>query len=329
MSTDAPYAFVRVGKIDGPMDMKRLEAHGRGLGDTARDRRVVDDPEALRALYWRFDMKKLYVGRPGCTFAPARVCDAYEKHLAECGAKVRSNAQIASNLIVGVSPSWLDSPDDPDDEEYRRDVRRNRRPQRLLRAAVKWAEKEFGGGSRCVFSARLDLDEHGTGNVDLFIAPTRLNKRSKNRFVSVRTAFGEFATRHGQPSAKSYAPMQDSWAKFASEELGTEFRRGAPKELSGREHLTPEAMRDIVGREARKASRDETAKLKSTIDQLTAAISTGDIEAARQTAARLELLPEPPAKKRKRRLKLPTPPAHQLLFRHEAHGMEEPNERHY
>ena len=160
----------------------------------------------------------------------------------------------------------------------------------LLKAATQWATNEFGGGKQCVFASRLDLDESGAGNVDLFIAPLRENKASGNVFVSIRKAKEEMAKRWDTPVKKSYSAMQDSWHAFACKTLGDDFQRGVPVVESTRNHATVQTMRRIgedVAPELIRRHDEELAEQKAKVADRDAYIAhmERELEATRRELA--------------------------------------------
>lgn len=275
---NAPFAFVRCSGIQTLGDLSKLEAHGKGLGSNAKERRCVTEPNAPRALFYRWDERDIRPGRVGTKIATANAKDAFGELLSKNDAKVRGGTRIGLNLIVGVGPEWLDDPDDPDDDNYRRNPRRNKRIPALMRAAIDWANAEFGAdGIPACYAARCDLDERRCANVDLFIAPIRAEVRSGNRFVSPTKALTEFANRHDFHASRSFTPMQDSWAAYASKHLGTVFRRGERAEKTRRQHLSPEDLKGIAQRAAKDEAglRKELAELRAAADK---AVEQGSIE---------------------------------------------------
>jgi len=63
-------------------------------------------------------------------------------------------------MLCVVSPEWLAETGDPRDPE-------NPRVKELFKASKEWAEEKFGPG--CVIASRMDMDEAGSGVVDVFV----------------------------------------------------------------------------------------------------------------------------------------------------------------
>lgn len=304
-------AFVRCNKVPDADDLARLANHGRGLGKTAVERRLEDLPDdAPRAVFFRRRFKP-WLGGVGCDIPQADLKAALEDHKTKHGAVHRKGTMHCMNFIVGVSSAFLDI--DPDDPHARRDWRKNKRVRKLVESAIQWADHEFGirpengkNGVPAVFAARLDLDETGTGNVDLFLAPIRPNKRSGKLFVNCNAAKAEFAERHGHYKSMSYRAMQDSWTAFASKRLEHAFERGEAVEVSGRKHESPETMKRLGNQAnpenaaARRMSKARGDVLTRMVDALMAPGDPG--EQVRNALAVVEknrsVMPRPRRKRR-------------------------------
>ena len=130
------------------------------------------------------------------------------------------------SFIAGVSRAFLDI--DPDNPHARRDCRKNARVRKLMVSAILWADREFGvrpdengkNGVPAVFAARLDLDETGTGDSDLFLAPIRPTSASRRGT----------ATASRCPTARCRTARRRSSAK----QLCHAFERGVPAKVGRR-----------------------------------------------------------------------------------------------
>lgn len=125
------------------------------------------------------------------------VVDCFKQFKAETGIKEQKSASVALHLLCIVSPEWLQETGDPRDPD-------NPRVKELFCESQKWAEQTFGPGS--VIASRLDVDESGSGVVDVFVCPSSVVKQ-KNRddrhVISTRKALKNI-----QREYKSLAP---SW----------------------------------------------------------------------------------------------------------------------
>ena len=243
------FAFVNCKKLGSRGDIGAASIHARGLGKMCEARRR-DEPDLTSRCLTINSSEKMHVHPIG-----SRSLDLskdFEAHITSCGAALRKGAYTALHLIVGVSPDWVATAGDVHDPK-------NPRVQALLRETQAWGEKEFGG----VWHCRYDVDEKGSGIVDLICSPVRQNKRSGKSFVSTTKALEELAQRHGKPPAQSFSAMQDSWHKHAQSTLDPTLERGEDSKKSGREHLSPEAYgrmkdreRELAKNEAELAERD-------------------------------------------------------------------------
>jgi hypothetical protein len=152
---------------------------------------------------------------------------AFKAHKAELGAKERKGAPLAMQALCVVSPEWVKAAGDLHDPD-------NPRNRALFDQAKAWAESWAGKGA--VFGARLDLDEAGGAVVDLMIAPVR-DSRGKP-VISTQKSLVELKVTTGERN--EYSALQTSWADWARQHLDAQIERGLRKEISSRQHLSPE-----------------------------------------------------------------------------------------
>lgn len=105
---------------------------------------------------------------------------AYHEHKKRNGVKPeRKNAAIAMHFLVGVSPDWLAEAGDPNDLE-------NPRVMNLIEQAKTWSESWMGKGA--VWAVRYDIDEMGSGVVDILASPIRQNRSDNTPFCNALSA---------------------------------------------------------------------------------------------------------------------------------------------
>jgi len=159
-----------------------------------------------------------------------KLVDAFKRHKKFHGASERKNAAPVVELIAYVSPGYFKEADAID---Y----------QAMLKAAVRWANQEYGEYS--AFAARIDFDEEGSSMdmpaaVSVFIAPVReysVGRGKPKKWIAPRKAEGEIADRHGLPHYRSYSAAQDTWCEAVSCKAGYMFQRGKPKSITKKRHL--------------------------------------------------------------------------------------------
>lgn len=149
--------------------------------------------------------------------------DAFKEHKRETGAGERKNAALALELKVIISPEWF-----AEDGADPHDWKNNPRIKQALSEAKKWAESWGGKGS--VWASRYDMDEKGSGVVDIFMSPVR-EQRHKNGtsklVISCRKAKEELLGTEQAKDAEiknSGAAMQSSWARWCQEKLNLKER---------------------------------------------------------------------------------------------------------
>ena len=208
------------------------------------------------------------------------------------GARERAKTTLAMHLIVGVSPSWIEGdPRDPDNPAVRR----------LIQVVSEWVEHDFG---QTPWAVRYDLDERGTGVVDILVSPTSVyrNGRGPERtWISTNAALQRLVDRYPPPEKEegddeeeedhwSYAAAQTGWAKYAQRELDPAIKRGTP----GAEHQSPErygedrdadwARLDVERQQVESAQADAEADRRAALDAQREA-EKAEAQAAEQAAA--------------------------------------------
>ena len=207
-------AAIRVNKIKTIAQLRGLTHHAERADEVGRAR-VREGAVAGDALAWsKAEGDRDYVA-------------AFKAHKAELGAGERKNAPIAMQALCVVSPEWVQQAGDLHD-------RANPRNVALFDQAKAWAESWAGKGA--VFGVRLDLDEKGGAVVDLMIAPVR-DSRGKP-VISTQKPLTELKGATGERN--EYSALQTSWADWCASNLDAKIERGLRRELTAREHLSPE-----------------------------------------------------------------------------------------
>jgi len=189
------------------------------------------------------------------------VVDCFKQFKAETGIKEQKSASVALHLLCIVSPEWLAETGDPRDPE-------NPRVKELFRESQKWAEQTFGPGS--VIASRLDVDEAGSGVVDVFVCPSSVVKQ-KNRddrnVISTRKALKKVQREYKKP--RSFMALQDSFAEYAQEHLDSRLQRGIPKSESQREHVHADIYRPAVqkAKQVQEFAKSEAMQIRSEAEQ--------------------------------------------------------------
>ena len=167
---------------------------------------------------------------------------AFRAHKAELHAGERKGAPLALQVLCVVSPEWVQAKGGLHDPK-------NPRNRQLFEEARSWAEGWAGKGA--VFASRLDLDEKGGAVVDLLVAPVR-ESRGKP-VISTQKALVELKAAAGERN--EYAALQTSWAEWCAAHLDQAIVRGTRREITAREHLSPETYGAVMDR-ARETVRE-------------------------------------------------------------------------
>ena len=246
-------AAIRVNKLTSIAQLRGQSLHAQRHDETGK-MRVREDAEPGAGLAW----SKLD-GNDRDYLA------AFKAHKSETGAVERKGAPLALQAICVVSPEWVEKAGnlhDPDNPHNRQ----------LFDQAKAWAESWAGEGA--VFASRLDLDERGGAVVDLMISPVR-ESRGKP-VISTNKAMRELKEQTGERN--EYSALQTSWADWCAKHLDSEIVRGIRKEITQRQHMTPETYGAALDK-ARESLSEAPQTLQEAI--LLANLHHGDTEALR------------------------------------------------
>ncbi len=175
----------------------------------------------------------------------------FKAHKAELKAGERKGAPLCLQAICVVSPEWVEQAGGLHDAD-------NPRNRQLFDQAKAWAESWGGAGS--VIATRLDLDEKGGAVVDVLVSPVR-DSRGKP-VISTNKALGELKAATGERN--EYAALQTSWAEWCQQHLDRDIVRGTRKELTQRQHLSPETYGAVMDK-AREAVQRPAESLREAL----------------------------------------------------------------
>ena len=176
---------------------------------------------------------------------------AFKAHKTELKAGERKGAPLCLQAICVVSPEWVKQAGGLHDAD-------NPRNRQLFDQAKAWAESWGGAGS--VIATRLDLDEKGGAVVDVLVSPVR-DSRGKP-VISTNKALGELKAATGERN--EYAALQTSWAEWCQQHLDRDIVRGTRKELTQRQHLSPETYGAVMDK-AREAVQRPAESLREAL----------------------------------------------------------------
>lgn len=213
-------AAIRVNKFTSIAQLRGASLHAQRHDETGKAR-VRDDAEPGFGLAWsKAENDRDYLA-------------AFKAHKSELGAGERKGSPLCLQAICVVSPEWVEKAGnlhDPDNPHNRQ----------LFDQAKAWAESWGGEGS--VIATRLDLDEKGGAVVDVLVSPVR-ESRGKP-VISTNKALRELKEATGERN--EYSALQTSWADWCRENLDSEIVRGTRKEITQRQHLSPETYGAVM-----------------------------------------------------------------------------------
>ncbi len=213
-------AAIRVNKMTTIAQLRGASLHAQRHDETGKAR-VREDAEPGFGLAWsKAEDDRDYLA-------------AFKAHKAELGAGERKGSPLCLQAICVVSPEWVQKAGNLHDPE-------NPHNRQLFDQAKAWAESWGGKGS--VIATRLDLDEKGGAVVDVMVSPVR-ESRGKP-VISTNKALQELKQDTGERN--EYSALQTSWADWCREHLDAEIVRGTRKEITQRQHLSPETYGAVM-----------------------------------------------------------------------------------
>lgn len=245
-------AAIRINKITSIAQLRGQSLHAQRHDETGKAR-VREGAVPGDGLAW----SKLEDGTDRDYLA------AFRAHKAETGAGERKGSPLALQAICVVSPDWVSQAGDLHDPA-------NSRNRQLHDEAKAWTES--WGGRGAVFATRLDLDEKGGAVVDVLMAPVR-ESRGKP-VISTNKALVELKGATGERN--EYSALQTSWADWCGERLDPEIVRGTRKEITQRQHVSPETYGAMLDK-AREGLSVAPRTLKSALGATD--LSETDVEA--------------------------------------------------
>ena len=243
------YAFARVKKIKNHAGLVSAEKHARRQDNSThidKDKTHLNKAE----------------GYPGVD-DPLSIVAAFKARKRDAGASERRGASVAVHAILGVSPEWIKAAGDVHDPD-------NPRNRALFDSAKNFMEEKFGKGS--VIHTRLDVDEAGSGVVDVIVVPVvEYQQRGKTKKQvsansGIEAAFGR---------GRNFRRLQDQWADHCRRVLDPKIERGQHREETGREHV-----HHAIYRPAMEKAAAEAKALKAKVAKKTRADLTNEWEKA-------------------------------------------------
>ncbi len=195
-------------------------------------------------------------GYPGVD-DPLSIVEAFKARKRDAGASERKGAALAVHMLLCVSPDWIAAAGDVHDPANPRNVA-------LFDSAKSFMEEKFGAGS--VIHTRLDVDEAGSGVIDVIAVPvSSYQQRGKTKTHTLANAGLEAAFGRG----RNYRRLQDQWAEHCQRTLDPEIKRGQLIEETGREHVHHAVYRPMMEKAAAEAEALKENVAKETRADLT------------------------------------------------------------
>lgn len=188
------------------------EEHGKRLDGTGKSRKVRDEAPV--------------------TSTGLELQELYDKHVE--GHLVPRSGSKAMHMLVQFPTSLVGG----NNADY------------MLKHARQFAESIFAEG--CIFGDRVDRDEKGRHNVDLFLAPKylKVTKRKAEPAISISKNLKELAISMGRwkegnrppPLVTQGQALQDAWFSYMRDQMGLKVVRGKKKVRAGSDWRSAEEL---------------------------------------------------------------------------------------
>lgn len=248
---------VRVKRLKTIAQVQGQSRHAMRLDEISKER-LREGAEAGACLSWS----------KATDADPRDLLAAFKTHKRETKAGERKGAPLMLQALCVVSPEWIEETGGLHDPENPRNVA-------LFDAAKTWAETWAGEGS--VIASRLDLDERGGGVVDVCISPVRASRGKPQ--ISTNKPLQEL--KEATSERNEFSALQTSWADYAAKFLDPSILRGTRKQVTNREHVSPEvygALKDQARKEAEAEYQARMKRLEVERDALLGGVRSRDAQ---------------------------------------------------
>lgn len=241
------YSSVRVKKMDQKY-LIQMERHGKRL-DSSKDR-VNKSKTKTNYKYSDYsDVKNAL-----------NLNDNFN-NLLDSGVKTYGKSSIGLHMILSVSSDWIKEKGNIHDSK-------NERNKQLMREAINFAHERFGKNS--ILGSRMDFDENGGGNIDLFVVPLHQVKQRNTlkTVISPSKSLAFLKKNFGKKGQKEYEVLQDLWAENC-QKLDKRIKRGISKSETGAEHVEHRIYNNVAKKiEKEFKNKLEGSSLKKTVNSL-------------------------------------------------------------
>lgn len=257
------YAFARFAKVDSLAFLGAMERHAKR-----------EDSSALRVDKSRTDRALLY---SPYNDDKRGIVQAFRNMKKETGASERGKNAFGAHLLLCVSPEWIAKHGNVHDPD-------NPANQALFQCAIDYAEDKFGKGS--VIHARLDVDEDGSGVVDVITIPVEEIKTCGGKKTALKCLINKplerLISETGTPKAYGAGTraLQTSWHEYASRRLDRNLERGRSVEKTGRKHVHHTIFADAA--ESIKRDKEKNEKNADYLLEMRAELKGRDVSVQRR-----------------------------------------------
>lgn len=258
----APLSCVRVVPMKEPHHLQAMARHALRVDSISRER-LRPGAEIGTALTWTSRQTDALDPEydPTNPDHARDVWAAYKHHKARLNLGENKNGGVGLHVMTVVSASFFAETGDVYDPG-------NPRIKAHFEASIAFVEHMFGAGS--VYMARMDLDELGTGVVDLFVAPHRIDGRGKKtskKKICGSKVLVEIAQRF--KVKKSYVALQTEYANWCQAHLDPGIHRGRPKSETGADHLPVDLYKEALHRELQREEREAASQVERILSSAT------------------------------------------------------------
>lgn len=257
--TTPPYASVRVTPLRTLEHIHAMSRHSLRVDAISQERLR---PSAIMGTALTWTSRKTDALDPA--FDPnnkehvRNVFEAFKRHKARLNIGETKNGGVGLHVMTVVSERYFAETGDVHNPN-------NPRIKAVFEESIKWAEHTFGEGS--VYMARMDLDEFGTGVVDMFLTPHRIDGRSRNSKNKICSSKVLVEIAHRAGVKMSYRALQSGWASWCQERLSSEILRGRRREETGADHLPVDLFKAVLAAERDRAEKMAAKEIERILEE--------------------------------------------------------------
>jgi len=219
------WSGVRTLKMDKKY-LSEMERHGKRL-DNSRD---------------RVDLKKTKFSYKCSDYSDVssslNLMENFKK-VEDSGVKTYGKSSIGLHMILSISSDWMKETGDIHDPK-------NPRNKQAMIEARNFIHDKFG--EKSILGMRMDFDESGGGNIDVFVIPLHEVKQRNTikTVISPSKSLSQLKKKYGKKGDMEYEVLQDLWNNHCKKNIDKSIKRGIPKTETNIENVSHRVYNKVI-----------------------------------------------------------------------------------